>query len=127
MMEIAEQPPYPALDESADGGLFVGITGMLQEESRRLVAVAESCRTIAEQLAEREATMLVREQAIAEAERDIDRRAGDLDRWRHELEERAACIEEAKGRIAEASEREASLRAMAESLLERYRDSPHDG
>ena len=125
MTEIRE-PSYETSDAlTEDGRSFVAITAMLQEEGRRLVAVAEDCRSIAVQLAEREAALAGREHVIAEAERELERRHEHLNRWQHELNDRAAQIDEARGRIEEAAEREAALKAMAESLLERYRDPAH--
>jgi ABC-type transporter Mla subunit MlaD len=124
MTEIRE-PSYEAPDAvSEDGGSFVAITAMLQEEGRRLVAVAEDCRSIATQLAERDAALAGRERGVAEAERDLERRQDDLNRWQNELNDRAGRLEDARGRIAEAAEREAALKAMAESLLERYQQPP---
>jgi chromosome segregation ATPase len=123
MTEIRE-PTYETPAQTEDGGAFAAIAGTLQEESRRLAAVAEDCRSIAGRLAEQEASLAAREQLVADTQRELERRQDDLNRWQHELTERAAHLEEARGRIAEAAEREASLKAMAESLLERYRDAP---
>jgi chromosome segregation ATPase len=124
MTELREQP-YETPDASTDdGGAFVAMAGTLQDESRRLAAVAEACRAIAGQLAEREAALATQEQMLADAQRELDRRHDELNRWQHELNDRAAHIDEARGRIAEAAEREAALKAMAESLIERYRDAP---
>jgi DNA repair exonuclease SbcCD ATPase subunit len=97
-------------DAGPGAGTFAGMATALQDHGDRLAQLAEACRAEARELAEREARIDEREQAIAEGFAELDRRRGELDDWKREVE----------ARVAEAAEREASLRAIAEAVLARF-------
>lgn len=114
-MESTEQWQH-----ESDGGTFAGVATALQDHGDRLAQLAEACRATAHDLAEREARIDEREQAVAEAFAELDRRRSELDNWKRELEEAASRASQAEARIAEAAERETALRAIAEAVLSRY-------
>ena len=114
-MESTEQ-----WQQEAGGRTFAGVATALQDHGDRLAQLAEACRAEAHELAEREARIDEREQAVAEAFAELDRRRGELDNWKRELEEASSRASEAEARIAEAAEREAALRTTAEAVLARY-------
>ena len=72
-METAQDWEHTAEAE----GQFASIAGTLQEESERLIAVAEACRAKAEDLAEREAGFAARERSLDEAQRELERRSDE--------------------------------------------------
>jgi hypothetical protein len=126
MTEIAEQW-HEAADiqaTSADAGSesFACLAGALHEESLRLTAIAEACRTSAHELEEREGRLAAWEHDLGERQRAVDIRTEELEQWKRELEEIAARSAEANARIAEATEREAALKSLAQELLDRYQD-----
>ena len=117
MTEIAEQ-----WHETTEG--FASLAGTLQEESVRLASIAEACRTKTQELAEWEGRLAGWEHELGDRQRGLDARAEELERWRHELDEIAAQSEQAGARIADAAEREAALKSLAQSILDRYADTP---
>jgi DNA repair exonuclease SbcCD ATPase subunit len=114
-MESTEQWQH-----EAGAGSFAGMATALQDHGDRLAQLAEACRAEARELADREARIDEREQAIAEGFAELDRRRGELENWKRELEEAATRAREAEARIAEAAEREAALRTVAQAVLARF-------
>jgi uncharacterized protein (DUF3084 family) len=121
----------PELSEQVDEGVelrkdqtLASFVDRMREESDRLVSLASACDATAHDLAEREACVHAREQALGDRQREIDTRHDELERWQQQLNELAAETQQANARIAEASQREAELLALAHDLLQRYSDAP---
>ena len=102
----------------SNGNRFLTMTHALHEESERLIELAEECRANAHRLGEREATLAERENAVAEAENGLQQRNEELNHRQRHLDDLASRADEAQRRIIEAADREAALKAMAQSVLE---------
>lgn len=108
-----EAVPEPANDADTSGGTFVAAAAALQDQSEKLIQLAEACKTQVRQLAERE-------QELALTSAALDQRRQEVESRQRELDEMAARAHQAQIRINEADERETALRALAEQILARY-------